>query len=205
MRHKKTGSKRIEKSGVVKRNPQMPRGTVKVQGIVEAVVRQRGWSDKLYEKNVFDVWESVVGKAIAAQSAPISLFDGVLRVEVAHQVYANELSVMKTEIISKLENKLNDFNSRMPRSIPNNDNKKVVDIQFRLNPHVSKVKIVENGGKSTPNQQETSYDILRVLKSVSPEMKDQIDAAVSVVSDSELRDALKTLFLTQCSDTETTE
>ena len=203
MRYKKTGSKRFGKSGVEKRSPQMRRGTVSVQGVVEAMVRERGWSDILYERSVFDVWESVVGKAIAAQSVPVSLFGGVLRVEVAHQVYANELSVMKTEILSKLENTLEDLNSRKRRSMTKNN--KVVDIQFRLNPYVSKVNTVENGTKSERNQRETSSGIQRDFKSVSPEMKEQIEAAVSGVNDFELRDALKTLFLTQCSDTDNAE
>ena len=202
MRYKKTGSKRFSRSSVAKRSLQLQRGTVGVQGVVTAMVRDRGWSDKLYERNVFDVWKSVVGEDVAAHSNPISLFEGVLRVEVAHQVYANELSVMKTEILSKLANELEDVNSRMRRPLPKN---RVIDIQFRLNPNVSKVNGDENGVKSERSQQKPSSDIQRVLKSVSPDMKEQAEAAVSSVSDFELRDALKTLFLTQCSDMETAE
>ena len=34
-------------------------------------------------------------------------------------------------------------------------------------------------------------------------MKEQIESVVSVVNDQELREALKTLFTTQCADSET--
>ncbi len=187
---------RFRKYGAGKRSSQTQRPTVKVRGVVETFIRERGWSDKLHERRIFDVWEAVVGASIAAQSVPVSLVSGVLRIEVAHQVYANELSAMKTEILTKLESKLESLNSGVRKPLTEN---KLVDIQFRLNPNVSKVRPIENRSESASEVSE------RVFKSVSPEMKEQIEAAVSAVDDFELRDALKTLFLTQGSDTETTE
>ncbi len=174
-------------------------GTVKMQGVVEAVVRDRKWDDKLYEVSVFSVWESVVGEAIAKQSVPVSLSDGILRVEVAHQVYANELSVMKTEILSKLQKKLDSVNDQRRKPIRKN---RVVDIHFRLNPHISKMRNGENGTKSESSQQQTDQDIRKNSKPISPELMDRIEAAVSEVSDAELREALKSLFISQCSDVE---
>lgn len=182
--------------------PRVKKRSTRMQSIVETVVREREWSDKLYEMSVIDVWESVVGEAIAGQTAPVLLLDGVLRVDVAHQVYANELSVMKTEILSKLEKKLKGLNSLGRRSNPKN---KVFDIRFRLNPHISKVKNCENGTKLETDQQLKSDDIQKDNKSISPELMERIEAAVSVVNDNDLREALKTLFLTQCSDMESTE
>lgn len=186
---------RFRKSYADERRPHTQRGTVRMQGVVESFLRERGWSDKLKERRVFDVWESVVGKVIAAQSAPVSLSGGVLRVEVSHPVYANELSVMKTVIITKLKSELEDMNSRRRGSSTTD---KVVDIQFHFNPRFRRVKSSDTTAKPETNQ-------TQVLKSVPPEMSEQIEAAVSVINDFELRDALKTLFLTQCSDTETTE
>lgn len=192
MRHRK--SKRI--------NTRRQKRSTRMQSVVETMVRDREWSDKLYQMSVFDVWESVVGEAIAGQTAPVLLLDGVLRVDVAHQVYANELSVMKTEILSKLEKKLEGLNSLGRRFDPKN---KVFDIRFRLNPHISNVKNCENGTKPETDQQQKVDDIQKDTKSISPELLERIEAAVSVVNDYDLREALKTLFLTQCSDIGFTE
>ena len=183
-------------------NTREQKRSTRMQSVVETMVRDREWANKLYEMSVFDVWKSVVGEAIAGQTAPVLLLDGVLRVDVAHQVYANELSLMKTEILSKLEKKLEGLNSLGRRFDPKN---KVFDIRFRLNPYISKVKNCENGIKPETDQQQKVDDIQKDTKSISPELLDRIEAAVSVVNDYDLREALKTLFLTQCDDIESTE
>ena len=203
MRHKKTGSEPISKLDVRNRSPRgRYRSTVGIQGVVDAVVRKQEWSDILFERTVFDIWESVVGKEIAAKSVPVLLFCGVLRVDVAHQVYINELSLMKPEILSKLENQLKDINLRKRKFVPTD---KVVDILFRFNPSITKEKNGEDSTKSASNQQQSTNDIREDAKFISPEMMEKIEASVSGVSDSELRDALKTLFITLSSDMETTE
>ena len=184
------------KSGIKKKSRQRQRGTVKMQGVVEAVVRDRKWEDKLNEVRVFDVWESVVGEAIARQSVPVSLSNGILQVDVVHQVYANELSVMKTEILSKLQKKLESLNDRRRKPIRPN---RVVDIHFRLNPHICKKRNGENGTKSESSQKQT---VRKNSEPISPELLARIEAAVAEVSDAELREALKSLFITQCSDLE---
>ncbi len=203
MRHKKTESEPISKLDIRNRSPRgRYRSTVKVQDVVDAVMRKQEWADELFERTVFDIWESVVGNEIAAQSVPVMLFSGVLRVDVTHQVYINELSLMKPDILSKLENQLKDIYLRKRRFIPTN---KVVDIRFRFNPNVTEEKNGEDSTKSTSNQQQSTNDIRKDAKFISPEMIEKIEASVSGISDSELRDALKTLFITLSGGMETTE
>ena len=187
---------RFKKFRRKKRKPVIRRRTVGVKGVIEIFLRQEGWTDKIHESKIFEAWGSIVGTPIAAQSVPVSLSNGVLKVEVAHSLYATELSAMKTQILLELEKKLEDLNTGMRRP---SKKRKVIDIQFRFNPHISKVKSTENAAKSDRDASK------RVLKSVSPEVNDRIDAAVSEISDSELQASLKTLFLTQCSYSETTE
>lgn len=195
---------RYGKSGVEKRSSHTQRRTVSVSGVVETFLRERGWSDKLQERRVFDVWESVVGRALAKQSTPVSLLNGILKVEVSHPVYANELSLLKTVIIAKLKGKLEDMPLKRRGTSTEN---RVVDIQSHVNPSFRKVKPSNDdvAKVSESDQRQKAHGIHRNFKSVSPEMGEQVEAAVSVVNDFELRDALKTLFLTQCSDTETEE
>ena len=181
------------KSRKQRRRTQIQRGTVKIENVVEGVLRKRGWSDKLQEKRVFDIWESVVGKANASQSAPISLYGGILRVDVSHPVYANEMTLMKTKIIEKLKNELKNENTKVQRAPTAN---KIVDIRFNFNPRFPKEKSYRGSVRS-----ETGT-VQKNTKSVSQEMKEQIESVVSVVNDQELRESLKTLFTTQCADTE---
>lgn len=201
MRHKNTGSERIRKLSVKKRRTQVQRKTVKVQNVVNTMLRERGWSDKLFEISVFGIWESVVGKELAAHCVPVSLFDGVLRVDVTHQMYTNTLMFMKPDILSKIEKKLKELNLRERRSIQYH---RVIDIWVRFNPKIANDKKGKDRTKSESSQ-ELTHDIRKRAKSVSPEMMEQIEAAVSVVTDIELRNALKSLFLTLCSDIETTK
>lgn len=202
MKHRKFRRTHTTKSGIKQKSRQRQRGTVKMQGVVEAIVRDRKWEDKLYEVSVFNVWESVVGEDIAKQSVPVSLSNGILRVEVVHQVYTNELSVMKTEILSKLQKKLESVNARRRKPIRKN---RVVDIYFRFNPYISIMRNGESETKSESSHRQKDQDIRMNSKPISPELMDRIEAAVSVVSDAELREALKSLFITQCGDIESAE
>jgi len=188
MRFKKYRGKRRKRA--------IRRSTVKIQGVIETFLRQEGWTDKLHERQIFEIWESIVGTLVASQSVPVSLSNGILKVEIVHSSCWTELSAMKTQLLSKLEKKLDGLNSGIRRP---SKKVKITDIRFRLNPNISKLKSIKNTVKSDSEVSE------KILKSVSPEMKVQIEAAVSAVNDSELQAALKTLFLTQCSYTETAE
>ncbi len=171
------------------------RRTVEAHGVVEVMVRERGWFDKIQEGRVFNIWESVVGKTIAAQTNPVSLKRGVLYVEVAHPAYAHELSLMKTEILSKFESKLEEMSLKSVGSPKKN---RVVDVQFRLNPNVAKMNAANNPNGDTSKLGSELVECS--VKSVPPEMQELIEVATSIVNDLELKDALKTLFTTQCNE-----
>lgn len=187
---------RLKKSRRNRRRPIIRRETVKVRRVIEAFLRQEGWTDKLYIRRIIDDWASIVGTFAAAQSVPVSISRGVLQVDVGHQTYATELSAMKIDILTNLEKTLEDMNIAIRQPTKKI---KVTDIRFRFNPSISNVKSIENAVKSNSEVSE------HVSKPVSPEMQKHAEAAVSAVNDSELRDALKTLFLTQSSYSDTTE
>ena len=201
MKHKKFERTHSAKPRIKKRRLRKQRYTVSVQAVVDAVFRNRGWAEKLYERNVFDLWESIVGKEIAAHSVPVSLSRGILRVEVAHQVYANELSLLKTDYLEKLESKLEELKLRRRRAVSKT---KIIDIQFRFNPRITKYTKQRNGDNGTISNtiKPLPHNISDDAKSIPPEMIQRIDAAVSQVNDCDLRDALKSLFFTQYNDTE---
>lgn len=188
---------RLKKYRRKKRSLVTQQRTVRVKGAIEILLRQQdGWTDKLQVRRIIDDWESIVGTFVASQSVPVSLLNGVLKVEVAHSTCWTELSAMKTQILSKLQKKLDDLNAGVRK--PSKEIK-ITDMRFRLNPNISKLKPTENTDESDSEVSE------RVAKPVPPEVQEQVEAAVSVVNDSELRTALKTLYLTQFTYTETAE
>ena len=186
----------FKKSRSKKRSEMVRQGTVEVKGVIQNVLSQRGWTEKLHEMQIIDAWGSIVGAHAAAQSVPVSLSGGVLRVEVAHPSYSTELSAMKTDILTKLEKAIESKNIGIQKP---DKVRKVTNIRFHLNPHLSKVRSIEDVSISETEEDEP------VFETISAEVNEQIEAAVSVVNDDELRDALKTLFLTQCSYKETTK
>ena len=172
------------------------RGTVKVQGILDAVIRDRGWFGKFDERRIFNVWDSIAGEGMAQHSQPVSLSGGILRVEVSHHVFAQELSMMKKHLIEQLKTqyKKQDSSVRNPST-----RERIVDIQFHFNPKFEKQGSSRNVAKAETESSE------KAIKPVPSEKEEQIKDTVSVIEDSELRDALKTLFLTQSSQKETSE
>ncbi len=180
-----------------RRSSYRPSGTVKVQGVLEAVIRDRGWFGKFDERRIFNVWDSIAGEGMASHSQPVSISGGILRVEVSHHVFAQELSMMKNYLIEQLKTQLRNRDSSMRKS-PTRD--RIVDIQFHFNPNFVKQKstwsvLVSESVSSTE----------KAVKPVSSEKEEQIKDTVSVIEDAELRDALKALFLTQSSHKETAE
>lgn len=54
------------------------------------------------EMKIWEVWESAVGPQIAAKALPASFRDGVLTVRVANSAWMQQLSLLKTDIVSQL-------------------------------------------------------------------------------------------------------
>lgn len=51
---------------------------------------------------VFDRWEEIVGPAIAAESWPIRITDGVLRIGVEHPGWATQLGFLGPDVVRKV-------------------------------------------------------------------------------------------------------
>ena len=62
-------------------------------------------SSKLKKFSIFNHWEEIAGKEIAAKTKPQKIFKGILYISVSSSTWANELSMMSRQLI----NKINDF------------------------------------------------------------------------------------------------
>ena len=177
-----------------RRSSYKPSGTLKVQGVLDAVIRNRGWFGKFDERRIFTLWDSIAGEGMIQHSQPISLSRGILRVEVSHPVYAQEMSLMKDHLMKKLATQQKNQNLSGHKS---STSVKITDIQFRFNPNFRKNNFGQRSTQRVVGPNTGTPE--KVIKSVSPEMENQIEDTVSVIEDAELRDTFKSLFLAQCS------
>lgn len=79
---------------------------IRVREALESSLRQSGIVRKVRRAQAVDVWPEVVGRAAADVSTATSCKDGVLFVAVKNSMWANELSLLKTDIIRKLNQRL---------------------------------------------------------------------------------------------------
>lgn len=70
--------------------------------LLEAVFAGKPIQKRLRELKVWQVWEEAVGHQIASRAEPSAFREGVLTVRVAGSAWMQQLSLMKQEIISNL-------------------------------------------------------------------------------------------------------
>ncbi len=65
-------------------------------------IAQQGLERGIREQDLFIRWEEIVGVAIARQAKPHRLRNGVLWLQVVDAVWRQELSLMRRELIAKI-------------------------------------------------------------------------------------------------------
>ncbi|MHB8846447.1 MAG: DUF721 domain-containing protein [Nitrospirota bacterium] len=85
----------------------MRRGKVeRLSTTIEKILNERGWGAKLKEYRVFGLWAKAVGPGIARHSQPASIRGKRLTVVVDSSAWMQQLSMLKPEIISKVNDRL---------------------------------------------------------------------------------------------------
>ncbi len=85
----------------------MRRGKVeKLSSTIEKILNERGWGAKLKEYRVFSLWAKAVGPGIARHSQPASIRGRRLTVIVDSSAWMQQLSLMKPEILEKVNSRL---------------------------------------------------------------------------------------------------
>ncbi len=77
-----------------------------IREILEKFFKSIGVEERLEENLAFAYWDSVVGKEIATHTEPQKIVKGTVIVKVDNDVWRNELSFFKHEIIQKLNQKI---------------------------------------------------------------------------------------------------
>ncbi len=79
---------------------------VRINVAIESSLRRFGIVRKVRRSQAIYIWEEVVGSTAAKISSAVTCKDGVLFVEVKNSVWAQELSLMKRDVIRRLNLRL---------------------------------------------------------------------------------------------------
>jgi predicted nucleic acid-binding Zn ribbon protein len=82
-------------------------GTLEPVGsLIAQVMRRLGLDRRLEEYRAVELWPEVVGPAIATQASAVEIRDGVLFVDVASNVWMQELGLLRNGIVERLNARL---------------------------------------------------------------------------------------------------
>jgi len=70
--------------------------------VLTSLMEDLGFGKKLKQYEAVRIWREVVGERIAEVATPTKIVNGVLIVKVEKSTWRNELSLLKREIIGKL-------------------------------------------------------------------------------------------------------
>ena len=78
----------------------------KLDEILIETTERLGLTAKLEENQALLVWDECVGKEIAKHTCPKLISRGILFVDTANPVWAHKLTITKTELIKKVNDRL---------------------------------------------------------------------------------------------------
>lgn len=70
--------------------------------IMNTLLREQGLETPLLQRRVLDAWDEVVGPTISGMTADKFISNQTMMVKITNPALRNDLSMMRTEILSKL-------------------------------------------------------------------------------------------------------
>ncbi len=74
--------------------------------VLKKAIVQQGLDHGIREQQLFLRWEEIVGTAIANHSSPSRLRNGILWLQVTDAVWRQELTLMRVELVAKINSAL---------------------------------------------------------------------------------------------------
>lgn len=146
-----------------------------VGALLKQVLGSQGLSEQLSRYQAWLVWDQLVGEQIARRARPLRLRQSVLEVAVDHPVWMQQLQMLKPKILEKI-------NQQLP-------NAGITDIYLRKsNTPVTAYK---------PSPQESNQPPQWQTIELSAPEKQQIEAELGELNNTELRDEMRRLFTLQ--------
>ena len=158
------------------------RKTQNLHDLLTELSRSRDFEPKLLEQKVFLLWRKHLGTPLGTKIVPVSLSNGVLKVYTEYPPFTRELLFHKQRIIA-------DLNAELGQPI-------LTDLRIELRP----------ARKATPHHAPTDRKISKTTAQMphssnvhtpTPKELEQIEQAITDVTDTELKVSLRQLFITQ--------
>jgi predicted nucleic acid-binding Zn ribbon protein len=109
---------------------------VKVSSLVQKIIYEKKWQNRLELHHVFEIWDKVVDEKIAAHSRPVVIHGRVLWVETGDSIRLQQLNYLKYDLLREINAQLN--------------GETLEDIRFTIgSPHAAETPIPE---KSEPKK-----------------------------------------------------
>jgi predicted nucleic acid-binding Zn ribbon protein len=74
-----------------------------VNTLLKEMLTKPGFGEQITRHQAWLVWDKIVGNQIAARARPLRLRKGVLEIAVDHPVWMQQLQMMKTQILTKIQ------------------------------------------------------------------------------------------------------
>jgi hypothetical protein len=145
---------------------------IQVAEIFRSILADKGIDKQLQYHQVYQTWETIVGGRIAKVAFPVQIRDGTLRVNVTNSVWLHQLSLIKQNIIRKL-------NTRLGQEV-------ISDIHFKLGkPEYRQIKVPE------------SLDVREEVEAVElpPRIVSDIDDSLVLVESAGVKNTVRELML----------
>lgn len=163
--------------------------TQNLRDLLTELARTRDFEPKMLEQKVFSLWRKHLETPLGTKTVPVSISGGILKVYTEYPLYKQELLFLKERIIANL-------NAELGKPI-------LKDIRIDVRPSVTSTSRLPTS--ASPSRSESSERTPKTSPMNNPtheptsETLEQIDQAVTDVTDTDLKTSLYQLFLTQSS------
>ena len=153
--------------------------------LLTELTRSHDFEPKMLEQKVFVLWRKYLGTPLGTKTVPVSLSDGVLKIYTEYPPYRTELSFHKQQIIA-------DLNAELGQPV-------LTDLRIELRqahkatPHHTQRDPTDPEMPKTPTSTSHSSNV----RAPTPKELEQIEQAITDVTDTDLKTSLRQLFITQ--------
>jgi len=158
---------------VTEKRPRMKR-PLQIADLLETVFAGKPAQKRIREAKAWQFWEEAVGSHIASKATPVAFKDGTLTVRVSGSAWMQQLSLMKLDIISQLNDAIgyplvNDLFFRQGTVHKKEDEPAAVGVQKRsLTASEQKLLSERTAAVSDPELREAFISLFSSQLAVSP-------------------------------------
>lgn len=159
--------------------------TQNLHHLLKELNRKLDLEPKILEQKVFALWREYLGAPLNTKTVPVSLSNGTLKIYTEYPPYRTELLFHQQKI-------LDDLNAELGQSI-------ITELQIELH-QVHTTHEAKNVRSKKKKSKTNSRNSRTINHQVKPEKLERIEQSLATVTDTEVKNSLRRLFITQSED-----